>query len=124
MGERAYGSMLWDKGEVLEIRTINDVRAIFPESRADLQNLAFVGIKGFYGNGMTLDELEEVFSGNHPQTNHLENGKWWVNILIVHPRIAVLKYGCILVGPKDVPFLREIVRTTLEVINEHQANNL
>ena len=45
-------------------------------------------------------------------------------MLIVHPRICIMRYGNVECEPEDVPWLRRLVSSTLEGIAKSQKENL
>lgn len=131
----------WPNYEVIELRTIQEVKHIFGPDGVNVNqyNWCFVGLAGMHGTYMTLDELESVFDGTHERVSPTADGKAYVSILIVHPRLTVLKkpgveykkvtedqeaeYGEIPITKEDIPYLRTLVRKTLAEVHKSQEGN-
>lgn len=116
-------TLLWPHYEVEELRTMRDVKESFPLNRADHLNWLFCGSSGIHGTYRTLDEIEEIIRGDNPETSALDNGKYYATVLVVHPRLCVLKYGEIQVGLPDVALLRRLVATTIDEVAKSQKGN-
>lgn len=106
-----------------DIETMREVKEIFNDGYDPRLNWLFVSMQGIHGSYLSLDEVEEIIRGESEFTESV-NGRYYVTILIIHPRLATIKWGEILVGLNDVDFLRKIVRNTLEAINESQERNI
>jgi len=131
---------LWPNYEVIELRTIQEVKHIFGPDGVGVNqyNWCFVGLAGMHGTYMSLDELEKVFDGTHERVSPTADGKAYVSILIIHPRLTVLKqpapkkvgenqeaeYGEIAITKEDIPYLRTLVRKTLEEVRKSQKGNV
>ena len=126
MGKPSPGVSLWPLYQVIELRRMAEVRQIFGENGEDVNHLnwCFVATAGNHGTTTTLDEVEAILQGTSPDMGKAKGGKWWVTILIVHPRLVVMKYGEIEVTKDDIDYLRILVRKTLEEIPKTQEGNL
>lgn len=144
MNERAIAgtatARYWPNYEVIELRTIQEVKHIFGPDGVNVNqyNWCFVGLAGLHGTYMSLNELEQVFAGTHEKVKPTADGKAYVSILILHPRLTVLKqpgpvkkvtetqeaeYGEIAITKDDIPYLRKLVsKTLLEVMKSQQGN--
>lgn len=130
----------WPNYEVIELRTIQEVKHIFgPDGvNVNARNWCFVGLAGLHGTYMTLDDLEKVFDGEHERVKPTVDDKAYVSILVVHPRLTVLKqpapkkvaetqeaaFGEIPITREDIPYLRTLVRKTLASVQESQEGNI
>lgn len=117
-------AMEWPAYEVQEIRTMRDVREIFPTGMADNLNWIFCSTAGRHGSHKTLDQVEAIIRGQDPITRPLDNGKYTVTVLIIHPRLCIIKYGEIQVNLTDIKFLRDLVASSLEHIVKSQEGNI
>lgn len=117
-------ALLWDSYEVQEIRSMRDVKESFPNGVADHLNWLFCSTAGRHGTYKTLDEVESIIRGQDEKTRPFDNGKYTATVMIVHPRLCIVKYGEIQVGLSDLTFLRRLVRTTLEEVTKSQEGNV
>lgn len=115
----------WPNYEVIELRTIQEVKHIFGPDGANVDkfNWCLVGLAGLHGTYMTLDDLEAVFEGEHPKVNPTADGKAYVSILVIHPRLTTFKYGEIPITAQDIPYLRTLVSKTLAEIQKSQEGS-
>jgi len=101
---------------VSEIRSIRDIKKIFPDGYEAKNNWFFLSTQGAHGKHDTLDEIEDLMHSKDIK-------KYWITCLIVQPRLCNLYYGYVQVNLKDIPFLRQLVKNTLEVIPKTQRGN-
>lgn len=130
----------WPNYEVIELRTIQEVKHIFgPDGvNVNAHNWCFVGLAGLHGTYMTLNELEQVFDGEHERYTPTVDEKAYVSILILHPRLTVLKqpapkkvletqeagYGEIPITREDIPYLRMLVSKTMKEVWKSQEGSV
>ena len=114
----------WEPYDVIELRSMREVKEIFPENKADHLNWLFIGTQGAHGTYASLDDIEAILRGKDEDSKALSNGKYPITILVVHPRLCILKYGEISVGLKDIEWLRNIVGTTINAVIESQAGSV
>lgn len=101
---------------VKDLESMEKIRAVFPEGKADSMNWLVLSTSGVHGSYTTLDELEaERGDPNHGQL---------ITALIIQPRLCVLHAGEIVVEPDDVPYLRELVRSSLDAMRASQEGNV
>ena len=126
MGRPTYDSSLWPLYQVIEIRRMAEVRATLGDNGENVNQLnwCFVGTSGNHGTYTNLDEAVEILEGTSEGYAKAKGGKWWVTVLIVHPRLCVLKYGEIEVTKDDIDYLRIVVRKTLEEVVKSQEGNI
>jgi len=103
--------------EIGEIRSIRQVKKLFPEGYEHKNNWIFLSTQGVHGTHETLKEVEEELETKD------EIDSYPITILIVQPRLCNLYYGFIPVKLKDLPYLRQLVKNTLEVIPQTQKGN-
>lgn len=97
------------------LKTIDDVKAHFPDGKADARNWFVASTSGVHGTYDTLDDIEYGKDGHFP--THL-------TVLIIHPRTVVLKFGVIEVHQDDIAYLRGLIGSTLGAIAASQWGNL
>ena len=111
--------------EFIELRSMREIRTIFPDGEADERNWLFVATGGYHGTHRGLNEAEKVLRDAEDRySNTMENGKTFVTVLVVHPRLCVLKYGEIQVNLEELKFLRKLVQSSIESIKKSQEDNL
>lgn len=115
----------WPNYEVIELRTIQEVKHIFGPDGANVDkfNWCLVGLAGLHGTYMTLNDIEAVFEGTHPKVKPTADGKAYVSILVMHPRLTTFKYGEIPITAQDIPYLRTLVSKTLAEIQKSQEGS-
>jgi hypothetical protein len=94
---------------VRRLRSLADLRSIFPEGKADQMNWCLLSTSGVHGDYGTLDDLEPGEA---------------ITVLVINPRIVGLRYGHFAPEPEDVPWLRALVRSSLEEMAASQDGNL
>jgi hypothetical protein len=102
--------------QIDEIRSIRQLKNFFPADYDQKNNWLFCSTQGEHGTHLTIDDVEDMI---HNQ----EDGKYWLTVLVVQPRLCNLYYGDIKVSLKDLPFLRQIVKNTLAAIPQTQRGN-
>ncbi len=125
MSETEEKSIVWPHvfPQAIEISTMKEVKKSFEGDYDRNLNWLFVGVSPLYGLRLNLDQIEEILADESDYSDSI-NGRYFATILIIHPRIPVVKYGEIQVSLEDVEWLRGIVRNTLEAINESQERNI
>lgn len=113
----------WPVYEFQEIRSIREIREIFPNGIADQYNWIFLSQKCFHGTGEKLDEIERILLGQG-KAKPIDGKYWSITVLIICPRTTVVKWGFIDITIDDVEYLRGLVRSTLEIIPETQKGNI
>jgi hypothetical protein len=99
------------------IRSIDDLRSIFPDGKADLRNWCFFGTSGVHGSYTTIDDLDDPAEDETADRPYL-------TVLVVQPRACVILCGNILAHPEDRPWLRTLAASTLRAVAESQEGNL
>ena len=108
----------WPHYKIIDsLKTIADVRTSLSPG-ADELNWLFLSTSGAHGTYTSLNDIE-----GDPDPE--DESPHEVTVLICHPRLVVLKYGCIDVpDQEDRDWLREQVARTIEAIIKSQAENL
>lgn len=114
----------WSTYEFEEIRSIKELREIFPNEVADQWNWVLLSQKCFHGTSDTLDDIEKIILGAPDAKARPIDGKWAITVLVICTRTTVIKWGYIDVGINDIEFLRKLVKSTLEIIPETQKGNI
>lgn len=102
--------------QINEIRSIRDIKRIFEDGYETKNNWFFCSTQGAHGTHKTLDDVEDLL-------HEKDIDKHWITVLVVQPRLCNMFYGDIQVGNKDIPFLRQLVKNTLDVIPKTQRGN-
>lgn len=108
---------------VAEITSIQDLRDIFPDDYDPQVNWLFCSTSGQHGTYTTLNEVMDIIKGVG-KIAPFKGKKSWVTVLVVQPRLCNLRYGDILVGESDIPWLRTLVRNTLDAVKKSQEGNV
>lgn len=107
-----------------EITSLQELKELFPEGYDHQLNWLFCSTGGAHGTEYTLDELQEVIYGSAERHRAVKGKKFWITILVIQPRLCNLLYGDILIGEGDIPFLRGLVKNTLEAVKASQEGNV
>jgi hypothetical protein len=111
---------VFDKDEIYqveEIRSIRDIKRLFPDDYEPRNNWLFCSTQGAHGTRKTIEDVEDIL-------HREDGGKYWITVLVIQPRLCNLFYGDISVAQKDLPLLRKLVRNTLDVIPKTQRGNV
>lgn len=109
--------------QAIEVTTMKEVKSSFQSGYDPNLNWLFVGVSRLYGTTLNLDQIEAILLDESDYSESI-NGRYPVNVLIVHPRVSVIKYGEVLVNIEDVEWMRGIVKSTVEAINDSQDRNI
>ena len=110
--------------EVIEIRTIQEIKDLFPNGIADGRNWIFLSTGGVHGSDNTIQDAEYILRGEDLDEQPLPNGKTLITVLIVHPVTCVLRWGEVQVSMDDINYLRKLVRSSLISIQDNQGGNI
>jgi len=110
--------------ETIEIRSMQEIRDLFPNGVADRNNWLMCSTSGPHGSSDTIDECEYILRGEVRDKAPLSNGKTIITVLMVKPRECILGWGEIQVNMEDLNYLRKIVRSTLQWIEKSQGGNI
>ena len=105
-----------------QINTMEDVRAHFPDGKANSMNWCFLSTSGVHGHSLSLDGIEAIpleDKACFPPEDAVDT----ITVLIVQPRLVAIRYGDIPFEPSDVPWLRELVASTVKAVAESQHGN-
>lgn len=107
----------WPHYKTIKLESMDEVKEIFPDGSADDLNWCVLSTSGVHGSYGVLDDLD-FEPDEHGDKND------YITVLIIHPRLVVLRYGTIQVTKADVPYLRGLVKSTLKAIESSQKGNL
>lgn len=113
--------------EIETLKSITEVRQIMPnpdDPNYDWMyelNWLFLSTSGVHGTYITLDEIEETWDLD--EEDDANYGRY-ITILIVHPRICVIRYGNLEIQKNDIPYLRECVEKTIKAVKDSQKGNI
>lgn len=106
------------------LESMEELRRYFPNGEADELNWCFCSTSGVHGMYTTLDTCERHLRGERdPEKDVDEDWVPSVTVLVVQPRLVVLRYGHLDVTLEDVAFLRGLVRSTLAAVATSQEGN-
>jgi hypothetical protein len=110
---------IWPHYKTIDsIKSIADLRELFPDGKADELNWCFLSTSGVHRSYHTLDDMHIP---DEDDGTFFRN----VTVLVVHPRLVVLKYGHITVETdEDEKWLRGLVRSSVDAVRESQKGNL
>ena len=106
-----------------KINDIDDLKSLFPKMKANSLNWCIFSTSGVHGSYFDLDEIEHSLKNN---LNEYDTGYCdpILTVLVIKPRIVSLGWGNIEITLNDIPFLREIARSSLVEINASQKGNV
>ncbi|MEK8128637.1 hypothetical protein WMW72_12040 [Paenibacillus filicis] len=99
------------------IKTMDDLKSIFPDGEADEMNWCVFSNGGIHGGYEKLDDLAGDLDEDYEYPPR-------INVLVIRPRLVSMLYGYIEVNKEDIPFLRKLVNSTLQAIAKSQSGNL
>ena len=103
------------------LKTIEDLKTIFPDGKADDLNWVFLSTSGVHGSYTTLDDLEK---DPDYADNIDENGNAHITVLVLHPRMCCIKFGHMDINVKrDSAYLRGLVKSTVKEITKQSEGN-
>lgn len=103
------------------IKTIDDLKKIFPDGEADDLNWCLFSTSGVHGTYLKLKDLEELTEEAKADGEDYV-GK--LTVLVILPRIVRLEYGNISITPEDYPYIRKLAASSVEEIKKSQIGNL
>lgn len=110
--------------ETIEIRTIQEVRDLFPNNIPGPDRWILASTGGIHGSRDKLDEIEYILRGEVEKVKPLNNNKWFITILVIEPERCILRWGEIQVNLEDISFLRKLIRASIEYIQSSQGGNI
>lgn len=108
--------------EISRITSINQLKSIFPAGLADPRNWCVFSTSGVHGSYTKLDEIENSIRNNLNES-HPDYCPPELTCLVIKPRTVVMQYGEIEIKIDDIPFLRSLVRSSLQMIAKSQEGN-
>ena len=108
----------------VEIRSMQEIYALFPNGVADQRNWIFLSTGGMHGSTNTIEDAEYILRGEDLDEEPLPNGRTLITVLIVQPAACMLMWGEVQVNMEDLNYLRKLVRSSLENIHESQGGNV
>lgn len=96
--------------KIEELEGMEHLRLLFADGEADSLNWCFIGTSGIHGTYTKLNEYPEFEE---------------FTVLVLQPRRVTSYYGNVTVqDEQDLKFLKQLVETTIDVIEETQSENL
>ena len=125
--------VLHDHYSIAPIISIADLRYLFPkdDSWSSELNWLFLSTSGVHGSYLTLDDLDEQVGWSDARwreeycldDDEVIEKDLVITVLVVQPRVCVLRYGRIALTPADIPYLRRVVTRTLAGVAATQVGN-
>jgi len=104
------------------VKSIEDLKTIFPEGKADDLNWVFLSTSGVHGSYTTLEDLEK--DPDYADSID-EDGNSHITVLVLHPRMCCIKFGHMKFNlKKDSAYLRGLVKSTVEEITKFAEGNV
>lgn len=110
--------------ENIEIRTIQEVRELFPNEIADEYRWILCGTGGIHGSDLTINNAEYIVRDESGVTRPIGNARSFITVLVVEPGNIILRWGEIQVNLDDLNYLRKLVRSSLDAIVRSQGGNI
>lgn len=110
--------------ETLEIRSIQEVKELFPNKVASESRWLLCSTGGIHGSETTINDCEYIVRGEDKDIDPLPNGKTYITVLIVEPKNCILRWGEIQVNLEDLSYLRNLIRSSIQKIGLSQGGNL
>jgi hypothetical protein len=101
--------------------TIDDLREMFPEGKADSMNWVIGSTSGVHGSYTSLDEILAGRNLTEDDDDYCGN---LFTVLVIQPRRVRLLYGNVTItNDGDMAFLRGLIASSLEEIQKSQEGN-
>lgn len=99
------------------------LKDIFPSGRADEFNFCLFSTSGVHGSYTTIEQIEESllqFPSGPPGPDDWPDDYHGteLTVLVVQPRICCLRYGNINVALDDIPYLKQLRRSSWDVVSK------
>lgn len=99
--------------DISEIKTIDDLKKIFPDAKCDMCNFVLFSTGGVHGSYTELDVIQECMEilkeDDDDYTDHL-------TVLIVQPRVVSLRYGHIKISLDDIEYLEQLRESSKKAV--------
>lgn len=109
---------VWPHYETQQLTSMDQVKAHFTEDCDYELNWLFLSTSGVHGSYQTLDDIEAC-DGTDEEDECFDE----ITVLIVCPRLVVMKYGHLPIDRADIPWLRTVVTKTIAGVAKSQAEN-
>lgn len=86
---------------ILKLEGMGNLRALFPDGKADDLNFVLFSTSGVHGSYSTIEDVEEHLKVGGGDSDTL-------TITVVHPRIICMRYGDVPVTLEDIPYLKKL----------------
>lgn len=107
---------------VWKLETLDDVKLIFPDGKANKINWLYASTSGVHGSYRTLDELEKEWDEVDEESKEPYRD---ITVQILMPRMVRVIYGEITLEKKeDIAWLRSLIKSSLDAMAESQKGNL
>lgn len=96
----------------IEIKSIDQLRSLFPEGQANYLNFVLFSTDGIHGSNDTIEDCENAFSEGEKDVN--------LTVLVIRPRIVSMVYGHVKIDFNDISYLKKLRESSFKVLNEFQ----
>lgn len=101
--------------------SVNALRQMFPDGKADSMNWVIGSTSGVHGGYTSLDEILAGRNLTEDDDNYCGN---LFTVLVIQPRRVRLLYGNVTItSDEDMAFLRGLIASSLEEIRKSQEGN-
>lgn len=114
------------------------LRGMFPNGNANDLNFVLFSTSGVHGMYTTIEEIEHSLTKYGPAPEFMEDPEinddpphdvpddysgGDLTVLIVHPRLASVRYGNIKVSLEDIPYLKKLRQSSWDVVQKIGQGN-
>lgn len=102
------------------------LRNMFPKGEANDLNFVLFSTSGVHGSYTTIEEIEQSLIKYGAEPGFMDDASDAdvpddycisdLTVLIVHPRLASMRYGNVNVTLEDVPYLKQLRKSSWEVV--------
>jgi hypothetical protein len=108
--------------KIFRIEDMSTIRSIFPDGEADERNWLLCSTSGIHGSYTKMDEIAR--SWDVPKEDVERHVGHRLTVLVIHPRIVSMGYGDIKIQKEDIPYLMQLVQSSVRQIAQSQDGNM
>lgn len=92
---------------ISEIKSIDDLRTMFPDGEANYLNFVLFSTSGIHGSYLTLEDIQD----------EPDDEEHRLTVLVIRPRIVETIYGTIVIDKTDIPWLMKLRASSLKAVS-------
>lgn len=100
---------------ISKIKTIDDLKEIYPKGVANDLNMVMFSTSGVHGTYSSIEDLETAIKTNDPEYE----GNYKLTVLSIHPRIVSMQYGHIEITLDDIDYLKKLRASSNEFLQNY-----